>query len=87
MNMFPRLRLILTSILILTLTSLHAQSVKLSGRVTNSRNEPLQGATIVIAGAGNFPFRRNRWEKSFTRPRGAVHQPNGALAIDVVLPE
>lgn len=51
-NMLPRLRLLFTTVLILTLTTAFSQSVKLSGRVTNSRNEPLPGATVVVASIG-----------------------------------
>ena len=50
--MFLRLRLIL-SVLCLTLFSFsHAQSVKLTGKVLNEKNEPLPGVSIKIVGGG-----------------------------------
>lgn len=50
--MYFRLRLLLSVLLLTAFVSLHAQSIKLTGKVVNTKNEPLQGATIVISGAG-----------------------------------
>ncbi|HNU13723.1 MAG TPA: TonB-dependent receptor, partial [Chitinophagaceae bacterium] len=50
--MYFRLRLLLSVLLLTAFVSLHAQSIKLTGKVVNAKNEPLQGATIVISGAG-----------------------------------
>jgi outer membrane receptor protein involved in Fe transport len=50
--MFPRLRLFFTILCLAAFSSLHAQSVKLTGKVLNEKNEPLAGVTVKIVGAG-----------------------------------
>ena len=46
--MYSRLRLLLSVLFITAFISLNAQSVKLSGKVMNEKNEPLAGANIII---------------------------------------
>ncbi len=51
--MYFRLRFVFTLLLSIGLFAItQAQTIKLSGKVINTRNEALQGATIVIDGAG-----------------------------------
>ncbi len=52
--MYFRLRILMSVFLISTLVTLQAQAqtIKLSGKVMNTKNEALPGATIVIDGAG-----------------------------------
>lgn len=48
--MYSRLRLLLIVLIATAFSSLYAQSIKLSGKVLNQKNEPLPGATVAVAG-------------------------------------
>ena len=48
--MFSRLVLFLVILLVSTTSGVYSQSIKLSGKVTNTKNEPLAGATISTTG-------------------------------------
>ena len=50
--MYFRQRLLLTSLFFLAVSLIHAQSVKLTGKVLNEKNEPLAGVSVKITGAG-----------------------------------
>jgi len=50
--MYFRLRMILSSFFIGLFCFAQAQSVKLSGRVLNEKNEPLSGVSVKIVGGG-----------------------------------
>ena len=52
--MYFRLRLLLNVLFLSSIFSIQAQTqiIKLTGKVINSKNEPLPGATIIVNGAG-----------------------------------
>lgn len=50
--MQPRSRILMTLLLISLFSWAQAQSVKLTGKVINEKNEPLAGVTVKIAGSG-----------------------------------
>lgn len=50
--MHIRLSVLLSFFTLLAFTTIQAQSLKLSGKVINQKNEPLAGANIVVQGAG-----------------------------------
>ena len=56
--MYSRLRLLLSVLFIVSIFSLKAQTqtIKLTGKVMNAKNEPLPGATIVFEGLGKQVF-------------------------------
>lgn len=90
--MYPRLRLIF-SLLFLTLgSSLLAQSLRLNGKVMNSKNEPLAGATISIDGAGKqiqsdvegmFYINLDAGKKYVLRVSFAGYEPKEISDVDV----
>lgn len=49
--MYSRVRLLLSVLLLIAFAALNAQSVKLTGKISNNKNEPLAGVTIKISGA------------------------------------
>ena len=50
--MYFRLRLILSVLLISLVSALQAQSLKLTGKVLNEKNEPLAGVSVKITSGG-----------------------------------
>lgn len=48
--MYARMKLLLIAVLGFAFTAVQAQSVKLTGKIINQKNEPLAGATINVAG-------------------------------------
>ena len=51
--MYSRFRVYLTASSFCLISFVHAQSIRLSGKVVNEKNEPLPGASIKVTGAGN----------------------------------
>jgi hypothetical protein len=49
-NMTAMARLVLLSLLFLSASAAYTQTVRLSGKITNQRNEPIPGASVIIEG-------------------------------------
>ncbi|MBK9380769.1 MAG: TonB-dependent receptor [Chitinophagaceae bacterium] len=72
--MYSRLRLLLSVLFITAFISLNAQSVKLSGKVMNEKNEPLAGANIIITnGASKQAISDVEGKFYFTFEAGVKH--------------
>jgi TonB-dependent receptor len=90
--MHPRLRLLFLFFFVSLFSNVYGQTLKLSGKVLNTRNEPLPGATVLVAGGsqvladieGKFYVNLEAGRKYTLKISNAGYETKEITEVDVI---